>query len=144
MARKRVWILAVLGLGLLGSVLCLMMRSPREQTEFVANCGDKKIPTGLYVMYEMLDATEAVIKQIVKNSNEGVDAQGDLKEHLRDVIDGKVVEDLIVEKTKECVTRHVEIDRLFDELGLTLSAEAEKKLEAAELAYNRQKEQLEK
>jgi hypothetical protein len=109
-------------------------------TEYVASYGKENVPTGLYVMYEMLDASTSVMQELAEVDENLQLQNGDVDYNRK--INGIAVKEMITARAKEKVMMHLAVSALFDELKLTLSAESRKQLEDYGKVYGLNKKDL--
>ncbi|MDR1260637.1 MAG: hypothetical protein LBJ83_02875 [Oscillospiraceae bacterium] len=121
-------------------VLCTACRFG-TQTEYIAVYGDgKKIPTGIYVMYELSDALGSAMQKL--REKDSTFYPHNLRSCFNCAIDGETMEELIEKIAKEKVTQYVGIITLFDELKLTLPTGKLEMLEQFAKIYDKKKMSL--
>lgn len=107
-----------------------------NSTQYAATYSGGKIPTGVYVLYSLQEASGKVFEEIsqtdpelymqIRNDNEIIDSTN---------FNGKLIEDLIVERAKTEMQMHVGANKLFEELKLNLTDEQKEFLKQAEGYY---------
>ena len=107
-----------------------------NSTQYAATYSDGQIPTGVYVLYSLQEASGKVFEEIsqtdpelymqIRNDNEIIDSTN---------FNGKLIEDLIVERAKTEMQMHVGANKLFEELKLNLTDEQKEFLKQAEGYY---------
>ncbi|GHV30071.1 hypothetical protein FACS189481_3800 [Clostridia bacterium] len=119
----------VLGLLILSMEVSCTACFPLTNTEYIASYGNNKLPTGLYVLYERVDALFFVLQKLAEEEPNFAPTGGDYSEYYDHKIGGVMVKELISARAKEEVMMHLAVDALFSELKLTLSEESKKQLE---------------
>lgn len=109
-----------------------------NSTQYAATYSDGQIPTGVYVLYCLQDS-DKVLAEISQTDPE-------LLQNGEDVyninFNGKLIEDLIVERAKTEMQMHVGANKLFEELKLNLTDEQKDFLEQRENDYEGGAERL--
>lgn len=110
-----------------------------NSTQYAATYSGGQIPTGVYELYCLNNASNTVVNEISQTDPE-------LLQNGEDVyninFNGKLIEDLIVERAKTEMQMHVGADKLFEELKLNLTDEQKDFLEQRENDYEGGAERL--
>ena len=105
-----------------------------NSTQYAATYSGGTIPTGVYVMYCLYNAGSKVFEEISQTDPE-------LLQNSEDVyninFNGKLIEDLIVERAKTELQMHVGVNKLFEELKLNLTEEQKDFLKQVEDSYEK-------
>ena len=105
-----------------------------NSTQYAATYSGGTIPTGVYVMYCLYNAGSKVFEEISQTDPE-------LLQNSEDVyninFNGKLIEDLIVERAKTELQMHVGANKLFEELKLNLTEEQKDFLKQVEDSYEK-------
>lgn len=105
-----------------------------NSTQYAATYSGGTIPTGVYVMYCLYNAGSKVINEVSQTDPE-------LFQNSEDVyninFNGKLIEDLIVERAKTEMQMHVGANKLFEELKLNLTKEQKDFLKQVEDSYEK-------
>lgn len=103
-----------------------------NSTQYAATYSEGTIPTGVYVMYCLQDASNTVVNEVSQTDPE-------LLQNSEDVyninFNGKLIEDLIVERAKTEMQMYVGANKLFEELKLDLTEEQKDFLKQTENVY---------
>ena len=110
-----------------------------NSTQYAATYSEGTIPTGVYVMYCLYNAGSKVFEEISQTDPE-------LLQNSEDVyninFNGKLIENLIVERAKTEMQMHVGVNKLFEELKLNLTEEQKDFLKQRENDYEGEAERL--
>ena len=110
-----------------------------NSTQYAATYSGGTIPTGVYVLYSLQEARAKVFEEISQTDPE-------LLQNSEDIysinFNGKLIEDLIVERAKTEMQMHVGANKLFEELKLNLTEEQKDFLKQVEDSYEKDEENL--
>ena len=110
-----------------------------NSTQYAATYSGGTIPTGVYVLYSLQEARAKVFEEISQTDPE-------LLQNSEDIysinFNGKLIEDLIVERAKTEMQMHVGADKLFEELKLNLKDEQKNFLKQEENVYKENEEAI--
>lgn len=110
-----------------------------NSTQYAETYSGGTIPTGVYVLYSLQEARDKVFEEISQTDPE-------LLQNSEDIysinFNGKLIEDLIVERAKTEMQMHVGADKLFEELKLNLKDEQKNFLKQEENVYKENEEAI--